>query len=204
MSDFANLDPRRLLEGEDGFQPFLAANTTALLDGLTVLESLSDELYVRSCKPAFQSLIGAHFRHLLEHYQCFLHSVKNGDQLICYDSRQRDVNIELHRVHAVRVSVALVEQLNSFEIMAEDCCYTVRDQQTLAPIATTIARELLFLQSHTVHHHAIIAAMCRILGHDVAENFGVAIATQAFNAEQQALAEQSIAPSRCLEAGTVS
>ena len=57
----------------------------------------------------------------------------------------------------------------------------IRDQQTSDSVRTSVARELLFLQAHTVHHYAIIAAMARNLGLSTKPDFGLAIATKAFN-----------------------
>lgn len=174
-------------------KPLLAANIAALSEGKAVLESLDDVQFRSSCKPAFQSTLGAHYRHLLEHYVCFLKSTQHVGSLICYDSRKRDVKIEQNRAYALQALDQVVAELCAFEAPGaatgegelgasalEVGSFEVRDHQMVPPLATSLARELLFLQAHTVHHHAIIAAMCRILEHTVPENFGVAIATQAF------------------------
>ena len=52
------------------------------------------------------------------------------------------------------------------------------DQQASEPVVSTVYRELLFLQSHTMHHYAIIGAMTRSFGAQPADDFGVAIATR--------------------------
>ena len=63
----------------------------------------------------------------------------------------------------------------------------IKDLQITEPIKTNLERELLFLQSHSVHHYAIIAAMTRLIGERPAVEFGVAFATRTFNEEQSIL-----------------
>jgi hypothetical protein len=45
--------------------------------------------------------------------------------------------------------------------------------------ASTVARELQFLLSHTVHHYALIALILRLQGFEPGEEFGVAPSTLA-------------------------
>ncbi len=189
MTDIQSLKTRqdsKQLSG-DPVRSLIAANVAALNESKNILQGLSTEHYNASCKPVFQSTLGAHFRHLLEHYSCFLAAVTGAEKLICYDSRRRDIEIERNRPHALQVLDSIVTQLCALKLIGDaTATQYMRDQDVLAPTPTTLSRELLFLQSHTVHHHAMIAAMCRIHGHKVPENFGVAIATQAFQAAQQA------------------
>jgi uncharacterized damage-inducible protein DinB len=186
---------------------FIDANIAALKEGLALLNRLSDESYCADCQPAFRSTIGAHYRHLLEHYLCFLECARQGT--VCYDSRARDAHLECKRQHAIETTTSIIQRLQELNegngsvtsgprevpeaVSSGDDTHAnevftqgllINDQQSPQSVATTIQRELLFLQSHSVHHYAMVAAMCRILGIAVAENFGVAIATQVFEAEK--------------------
>ena len=188
------------IDGE--IAPLFIANMAALAESRALLECLSDDHYTASCSPAFLSYIGAHFRHLLEHYQCLISQCNAGNEqvFICYDTRPRDTKLEQSRVYALAVIDQLSSELCALQKrITHDVECIVRDQTALGSVASTLARELLFLQSHTIHHHAIIGAMCRMHGCEVEEGFGVSIATQAFQAAQTACS-QSIAATDSVEA----
>ena len=72
----------------------------------------------------------------------------------------------------------MIKGLDKIEDQAFSESYTFVDEQSVEPIATNLQRELLFLQSHTVHHYAIIGAMTRAFGNQPDNEFGVAIATR--------------------------
>jgi len=155
------------------------ANIDALSEGQELLSQLSPEQYTQGYKPAFSSTIGAHFRHVLEHYRCFLSHIESGE--ICYDSRERDQLLEVDHEYALCTISELSAALEKFNLMdpnMNSAC-EVRDMQSTKAVTSTLERELLFLQSHSVHHYAMIAAMCRLLGVVPEEDFGVAIATKA-------------------------
>ena len=156
----------------------MQTNLDALDEGLELLNRLSSQHYVADQSPIFLGTLGAHYRHLIEHYSCFLNAL--SDQELSFDSRPReaelenDIRLAKERIKSICDDLALID---SGEI---DNSLTVHDQQSDAPIVSTIGRELLFLQAHTVHHHAIIGAMARRLGVQIQSGFGVAVSTQAF------------------------
>ncbi|MEO0367250.1 MAG: hypothetical protein AAF197_00535 [Pseudomonadota bacterium] len=134
-------------------------------------------------KPAFQSTIGAHFRHLIEHYRCFFAQYPTGE--ICFEARERDGNLESNISYAKQAVLETIGHLEEMYGQVADCTLTMEDQQSDQRLTTNLARELLFLQAHTVHHYAMIAAMTRSLGVSPTGDFGVAIATRTFNATQE-------------------
>lgn len=154
----------------------LQTNVDALEEGATLLTAISTEQYTQGYKPAFNSTIGAHFRHVLEHYRCFLNQLSSGK--LCYDNRERDQLLESDCDYAKRTIEDLKQALVSLsdEALSKSC--EVVDQQADGIVTSSVHRELLFLQSHTAHHYAIIAAMARALGSQPEANFGVAIATR--------------------------
>ncbi len=153
------------------------ANIDALREGQALLSSLTPEQYILGSKPAFASTIGAHFRHVLEHYRCFLNHVRMGE--ICYDSRERDQSLEVDYQYAQRTIDELCACLEEIKIADMNAACEVKDMQAEHAVTSTIERELLFLQSHSTHHYAMIAAMCRLIGVAPQDDFGVAIATRA-------------------------
>ncbi len=158
----------------------LDANIQGLQEGREMLAALSSEQFTQGYKPAFASTIGAHYRHVFEHYRCYLKHLPSGE--ICYDSRERDQLLETDHDYAIRtideLCIALKELKGQLDM---NLACEVRDMQSEIPVTSTLERELLFLQSHSTHHYAIIAAMCRALGAQPAEDFGVAIATREHN-----------------------
>ena len=153
----------------------IESNVSALRQGLELLTRLKPEQYTQACEPAFESTIGAHFRHALEHYCCFFNQLPQN--LICYDKRERDQSLETELLYARDTLGLICDELETFDFTAYNGTLLVRDQQTLEPVPSSIERELLFLHAHTVHHYALIAAMARSFGVPTAEGFGVAIAT---------------------------
>ena len=164
------------------------ANVTTLEEGLALLNTLSDEQYSQGHRPAFQSTIGAHFRHFLEHYQCFFDQLESD--VICYDTRQRDASLEQSKQHAVTIIDSILKKLHELNEAQASRQLLLKDEQIDAPISSNIQRELLFLQSHTVHHFAMIAAMARSIGVELAPDFGVAIQTRNF--EQNSIRQSQV------------
>lgn len=158
-------------------EKLLDANIDVLQEGQTMLAALAPKQYKQGYKPAFASTIGAHFRHVLEHYRCFLNQMPLG--AICYDSRERDQLLESDHSYALSTIKELCLALDKLRGQLDiNLGCEVKDMQTKFPVTSTVERELLFLQAHSTHHYAIIAAMCRMIGAIPADDFGVAIATR--------------------------
>jgi uncharacterized damage-inducible protein DinB len=154
----------------------LQVNIDALGEGAALLALLKPEQYTRGYKPAFHSTIGAHFRHVLEHYRCFIRQLETGH--ICYDDRERDPLLERDFTYANQTLIELQGELRGLGQQNLDKPCQLSDQQATESVTSTVLRELLFLQSHTVHHYAIVGAMTRAFGIQPSDDFGVAIATR--------------------------
>lgn len=157
-------------------ESLLQANVNALQEGLELLALLLPSQYTQGYTPAFHSTIGAHFRHVLEHYRCFIVQLNSGE--ICYDLRERDQLLESDFDYANQTINSLIDDLKQLSASDLNRSCSLRDQLASEAVNTTVYRELLFLQSHTMHHYAIIGAMTRSFGAQPAEDFGVAIATR--------------------------
>lgn len=154
---------------------YIQANTTSVDFLINALIDMSQESYDIIAKPAFQSSIGAHYRHIIEHYQCFF-SQFDANKVINYDARQRNIQIETDIEFALQQLRLIRSRLVGFscddkrEVLVSDdhCDYQMR---------SSLSRELMFLIGHSEHHSAMIAAMLRISGCGVDDQFGVANAT---------------------------
>jgi len=161
----------------------IRSNQEALAETATLITLVGRDGFVASVAPAFASTVGAHVRHVIEHYQCFFSQCQNG--IICYDKRMRLTQIEEDSDIALstikkELEPQLVAQLLGIDEPADSQKLYLCDAQSEQKIATTFERELAFLHSHTTHHNAMIAAMARILGFQPEQSIGVAIATQQY------------------------
>jgi len=152
------------------------SNISALFEGLKFLNMLDETHYQASFKPAFQATIGAHFRHVIEHYQCFFKQLDK--QHFCYDLRSRNVKLEIDLEYAKTTISEIITTLQTTNLTLTSSVLYLSDETINTKIETSLLRELAFLQSHTTHHYAIIAAIARSLGLQPHDDFGVAIATR--------------------------
>lgn len=160
-------------------QRLLESNISTLGEGAELIRLLEADQYVQGFKPAFQSTIGAHFRHVLEHFRCFISQMPSGQ--FCYDKRERDQLLECDAEYALKTIAGLRNSISLISAHDASKGFVIEDEQASLPVVTTLNRELLFLQSHTVHHYAIIGAMTRAFGNQPDQDFGVAIATRVHN-----------------------
>lgn len=125
--------------------------------------------------------IGAHLRHSLDHFACFLRGLPDG--VIDYDARAREAHLERDPDVARRVIVATREGLAVLTEAMLGKALLVR--QMAAPnrppvtVASSVARELLFLSQHTIHHLALMLAVAGVLGLDLPADLALAYSTAA-------------------------
>ena len=130
--------------------------------------------------------IGAHLRHCIEYFRCFLGERETG--VIEYDAREREVALETDRTLSRRAIEALLDEIAARR--DEELGRTVTILQSLAPgaapesVPSTVHREWMSLSDHTIHHLAIITQL--VAAHadsgravEVASRLGVAFSTQA-------------------------
>lgn len=149
-----------------------------------MLSLLNASQYIQGFKPAFQSDIGTHFRHVLEHYRCFFGQMASAE--FRYDCRLRDARLESELDYAKETMLETIRLFGRFDMSLFARDYTLGEEQSdgdlegvlINGVKTTLERELMFLQSHTVHHYAMVAAMMRALGLEPDAEFGVAIPTR--------------------------
>ena len=150
-----------------------------LLKGESMLSSLSASDYSAQSTGAFGSPIGAHFRHVLDHFQNLLESCASG--LVDYDARRRDPLLESDPAAALAKSCdfrQLLDRLDPAETRPLDVLCKV-SYSDAAPIRvpSNLARELMFCVSHAIHHHAMIGMQCSQRGIELPTHLGVAPST---------------------------
>ena len=156
------------------------ANRALLEQGRLLLERLTDAEYAsprRSWAP-----IGAQYRHVIEHYHCFLAGLDASR--VDYDGRDRDESIEQQRDVAIEVTEVIRRALAGFAAIEADRSIDVQMQCAAdAPEPewhrSSTGRELQFLVSHTVHHYALIKLLLQRDGIGTPPDFGTAPSTLA-------------------------
>lgn len=158
-------------------------NVAALEQALELLAGLDEDGHTRRAPQCFNSSVGGHVRHVIEHYESLLAGLRGGR--VDYESRPRDALIEGDPVYAAGRVVALIAGLRA--LTEDDGGAALRVRAETAPAAAAgvwlescVVRELEFLLSHTVHHYALIAVIRGLAGGEIPKDFGVAPSTLRF------------------------
>jgi hypothetical protein len=160
-----------------------------LRQGESLLCNLDDDKYTRKLRPAFNSAIGGHYRHCLDHFDSLLDGL-DADE-VNYDHRARDQRIENDRAFALAETQRILRACESIPASFLGCAINVRTQirygnADSALIGSTVGRELMYAVAHTIHHYALIAVMCGLLDATVPDGFGIAPSTLKYREQQKA------------------
>ena len=149
-----------------------------LRQGIEVIENLPDALFTR-CERGENSSVGAHFRHNLDFVANFLRGLETGK--LDYNLRERNLRVETDRAFAAfrfRAAVFELENLSG-ENLSKKILVRSETVENLW-CESSAARELEFLNSHTIHHYALINTKLSSYGFAVPKDFGVAPSTLEF------------------------
>jgi hypothetical protein len=166
---------------------FVTDARSCLEQGVILLRRLTAEQYAAPNRACFNSTIGGHIRHNFDHFACFLDGLPRSE--VDYDARARDQRIETDPVHAAHCLTVAARTLG--ELKGSDLGRDVRVKMdggsgARAWARSTVARELQFLISHTIHHYAMIAVICHELAVPLDPAFGVAPSTLRRHEKQEA------------------
>jgi len=155
----------------------ITENLTVLSQGIELLGNTPPAIYTTDNAETFRSSCGAHFRHLIQHYQAFFSGVETG--LVDYDQRDRTVDLESDRdaaVHALEElrSAFATQPLRELPIRI---LQNYDPQKPRRPVLSGTTRELTFLVSHSIHHYALIGVILRLNRIVVPQHFGFAPST---------------------------
>ncbi len=162
------------------------SNSTTLSELESLLAAISDKAYLNGATTHTCS-VGTHVRHIIDFYLCFMRGVNN--QTIDYDTRDRNNQFEIDRHLAIAEIIRCRQWLgqlthsdrhNDLKLIAR-----IDTSGQLLTTFTSAIRELLFLQSHSVHHMALIAVLLENAGHSIEKEIGVAISSQIYRQESE-------------------
>lgn len=142
-----------------------------------LIRTLNDKTYTQWSDE--KRNIGAHFRHNYDFAKNCLVGLRTGE--IDYSLRERDPLIEQDREYAIGRLSELIESLETVSIELLDGRVQVRSEvDDSVWHVSSASREIEFLYSHTVHHHAMIAEKLKFFNIVVSDGFGVAPSTMEF------------------------
>ena len=107
----------------------VVADNIAILKQGIELTSCLGHLYSSAAPRCLQGGIGAHFRHCIDFYNCFLSSAASGR--INYDSRARNELVESDPELAAFELQAIIDGLRSFSFAGQGVWHVVRTQRNM-------------------------------------------------------------------------
>ena len=168
------------MTGNPTVHPTVSGCIHVLDSCIRAVECIPDDVYTD--KDDTHESVGAHFRHSIEHFQCFMAGLSRGR--IDYDLRERDITLETDRKALQDACTRLVAELHGLTIADFDAPLIVRqlpgpDCEPL-DVQSSAARELIFMSSHLIHHVSVILIYCRQHGVDLPEGINLAFSTAAY------------------------
>jgi uncharacterized damage-inducible protein DinB len=158
--------------------PFVALDR--LLDDLAgVLMGMTPEIYTARPVVGISGSVGEHVRHALDHIAALLSCAPAT--MLTYDRRQRGTAVETDPSaalrHILRLKAALVQCADRSLDEPIQVASMVSVSGESVKSWSTLARELAFVVSHTIHHQAMIALLLSFQGLQAPDWFGYAPST---------------------------
>lgn len=144
-----------------------------------VVGQTDDVAYLATREDGISGSIGAHVRHTIDHVAALIDALGHG--WVDYDSRRRGTEVERSRA-AARVELdrlaRRVTWLSDDDLQtAIEVSAVVHRSGRRVSALSTVAREVVFVLSHTIHHQAIVALLLASAGRSTPERFGLAPST---------------------------
>ena len=138
--------------------------------------------YLGALQPDYAAHVGAHTRHIIEHYDTLVNAwaaTQKSPRAACqadYDARERNMDIETKPLEAMRRIVSIeAAMLHSVQVFTRG---GLKGEHNFCT-PSTLAREIMFLNSHATHHFAIMQGYARERGQTLGAGVGKAPATVA-------------------------
>ena len=140
----------------------------------SLLLAVPPEVYCARLTTEISGTIGEHVRHCLDHVSALL--AADSSTTLSYDRRQRGTGVETDPAEAFQQILRLRTALDAWTKRSLDEPIQVTSVLSTSGDAitgwSTLARELAFVVSHTIHHQATIAVLLAIHGYSVPDRFG--------------------------------
>lgn len=143
-----------------------------------LIEAVTDDAFVAPSATIRGGTIGAHVRHVLDHYAALFNGVEAPP--VAYDRRERRLAMERDRAAARSAVESLRSRLLS-PALGADSPVAIRVMTSAegqeVELRSTFGRELAFATHHAIHHLAMMRAIASEFGVSLADNFGKAPST---------------------------
>ena len=167
----------------------ISASEDVLHQGLALLDNINADMFAHKEDGPWGSSIGAHYRHVLDHFLCLIEGL--WDAQINYDHRSRNPQIEASIKVARAATIDLIEAIRAIpeDVLKRDCkvVYSVgygdKSDQALGSV---VGRELIFCVGHAIHHYAIMKLLCSVRAVALPNEFGIAPSTLKYQEAQAA------------------
>ena len=147
--------------------------------------------YVGAQQPDYAAHVGAHIRHIIEHYDTLVNAWGTAQRepgagiQADYDARERNLQVEAEPLEAIRRIAAIQAVLGSTPALGQAAMAQRVDVYIRGGLngehnfctPSTLAREIMFLNSHATHHFAIMQGYARARGQTLGAGVGKAPAT---------------------------
>lgn len=158
----------------------LQSHIDVLQQAVSLLKEIQTENYQLAMQPHLSGSIGKHIRHVIDHYLALEQGLVDG--LVDYNQRHRNSNIEASPSVALDSLNAIINWLENITSEQLENSVTVRSEVSISETLniqchSTLAREILFVSSHAIHHFSLISVARSLQGYEVPQYFGYAPAT---------------------------
>lgn len=144
---------------------------------IDIIDRLDDLAYRKQTSNS--ASVGEQFRHNLDFLNLFIRGIESGK--IDYARRERDIRIARSRTHAIDRFEAVATQIAELNHSIFLDPVAVRSEiETGLWLQSSVIREMEFVLSHTVHHHALIALKLAGFGIELQRGVGVAPSTEKY------------------------
>ena len=169
-----------MLKNQQEFRIQLDGQLETIAQAKHYLQGMSEKSYQAILTPHFSGSAGAHMRHILDHYIALRGGMVSGT--VNYNKRHRFSEVEKSPEAAMQMWLEIEQWLQGICQLSSDLpltviCETSLQQTHNSHSQSTLARELVFVSSHAVHHFALLAVIVSLQGLESDNNFGVAPAT---------------------------
>ena len=167
----------------------ISAAADVLHQGLGLLDNIDNDVYLRKEEGPWGSSVGAHYRHVLDHFLSLIEGLWDGQ--INYDHRSRNREIETSLEAARKATHDVIDAIAAIpsQVLSQECTvvYSVGyGEDDAQAVRSVIARELMFCVGHAIHHYAILKLLCLARSVTLPHEFGIAPSTLKHLAAQAA------------------
>lgn len=142
-----------------------------------VLQMLTPEHYIARNPKIFNSTIGGHIRHSIDHFQTILTAVRSRN-VGNYDERKRNTAVETDLQMALISIDELEMAIQGLDLVVPIDVSLIADAKEFRnySMSTYVGRELSFASHHAIHHMSMIKLLMQDLQYSFPESSEVGIA----------------------------